>query len=250
MSYVIPAPGSAVIWLVTNTATLYSRENTNQSQDFSKTVPSHFFFYVEYLIPDIPNTIFTCSIGFSMTVGTLYNHNQCREYYPFIVWTSTHIPCWETKCWRLVKSTLVGPGSDLRRSSAAWRASGPVSAAAPPAPPGRRSPHETEPWWSRWSEGREEVETERTEVCFVYNVRSPEEHQKETWTGKMTAIGGTTLNHKRCVFSFPSLIPTVWRLLLPRGIWLPQSPTAPSGVHLGEEQKWGHLSSQTVTKGF
>lgn len=32
LSYVIPAPGSAVIWLVINTATLYSDENIDQSQ--------------------------------------------------------------------------------------------------------------------------------------------------------------------------------------------------------------------------
>lgn len=32
ISYVIPAPGSAVIWLVTNTATLYSKINVRESQ--------------------------------------------------------------------------------------------------------------------------------------------------------------------------------------------------------------------------
>lgn len=44
--------------------------------------------------------------------------------------------------------------SDLQRSSAAWRASGPVSAAAQPAHPDQRSRLWTEPWWSQWSEGR------------------------------------------------------------------------------------------------
>lgn len=59
-------------------------------------------------------------------------------------------------CGLCVNTQKQSPDSNLQRSSAAWTASVLVSAAAQPARHGRKSPLGTEPWWSRWSDGREE----------------------------------------------------------------------------------------------
>lgn len=92
-SYVIPAPGSAVIWLVINTATLYSERKQTRVQRQ------------------------TCRRG--------YEHCRISRH---SVWATGFC----TFC-------------HLQRSSAAWRASGPVSAAAQPVHPDQRSRLGTEP---------------------------------------------------------------------------------------------------------
>lgn len=114
ISYVIPAPGSAVIWLVTNTATLYSKINVRGSQ-----------------------------------VDACDQFSNLQLYY--ILWNHcVTVPCnkYGWCVWYHINA------SDLQRSSAAWRASGPASAAARPARPDQRSRLWTEPWWSQWSGDR------------------------------------------------------------------------------------------------
>ena len=44
-------------------------------------------------------------------------------------------------------------------------------------------------------------------------------------------------NIESYIWIVSSYVPTIWRLPLPRGILLQQSPTAPSGVHLGAKQE-------------
>lgn len=49
-SYVIPAPGSAVIWLVMNTATLYSKEVQNENQTWAKSYNMCLFATTKYFL--------------------------------------------------------------------------------------------------------------------------------------------------------------------------------------------------------
>lgn len=123
------------------------------------------------------------------------------------------------------------PGSDLQRSSAAWRASGPVSAAAQPARLDQRSLLWTEPWWSRWSEQE--------------GADKKELHAENGWND-----GGSKTKDIRNILKpfWNSFLysPAVWTLLLPHEIWLLQSPTAPSGVHLMSKTKVWYLCQEAV----
>lgn len=112
-SYVIPAPGSAVIWLVMKTATLYSKHTENTE-------------------------MFRLEDKFKIFITVVY-------------WACL---CMFDTSW-----------SDLLRSSAAWRASGPVSAVAPPTHLGPKSQLWTGPWWSQWSVKRKEQMQQRFARC-------------------------------------------------------------------------------------
>lgn len=73
----------------------------------------------------------------------------------------------------VISTNIRVPSSDLQRSSAAWTASAPASAAAQPALLDQRSLRGTAPWWSLWSDDcrsrKGEKEAVTKDLCEVQN---------------------------------------------------------------------------------